>query len=76
MTKTFRYGLMAAEDNVPCEMKEYRGIEIDDNVVHQLQKMFAYLDLSDRQDYNPTGFCFSFKDYSGMPVNVGVQQDA
>jgi ubiquitin carboxyl-terminal hydrolase 34 len=32
--------------------------------------------LSDRLDYNPSDFCFSFKDYTGMPVDLNVQQDA
>ena len=35
----------------------------------------GFLELSDRQDYNPYEFCFSFKDYGGNPVNVSVQQD-
>jgi ubiquitin carboxyl-terminal hydrolase 34 len=35
--------------------------------------MFSYLDLSDRVDYNPFEFCFSFKDFTGDPVNVLVQ---
>lgn len=34
--------------------------------------MFGFLALSDKQDYKPTDFCFSFKDYSGEPVNVSV----
>jgi len=34
--------------------------------------MFGFLALSDKQDYKPTDFCFSFKDYSGDPVNVSV----
>jgi len=38
--------------------------------------MFAYLELSDRICYDPTEFCFSFKDYTGEPVNVSIQQDA
>jgi ubiquitin carboxyl-terminal hydrolase 34 len=38
--------------------------------------MFSYLELSDRSDYNPIDFCFSFKDFEGNPVDVGVQQDA
>ncbi|EAS02785.2 ubiquitin carboxy-terminal hydrolase (macronuclear) [Tetrahymena thermophila SB210] len=76
MTKTFRYAILATDDEKEAEIVEYRGMYIDDNILHQIQKMFAFLDLSDRQDYNPVGFCFSFKDFSGKPVNVGVQQDA
>ncbi|EGR29288.1 ubiquitin carboxyl-terminal hydrolase family protein, putative [Ichthyophthirius multifiliis] len=75
MTSTFRYALLSAQDEQEINLTEYKGIQIDDNVLHQLQRMFSFLDLSDRQDYNPIGFCFSFKDYSGQPVNVGIQQD-
>jgi len=35
--------------------------------------MFAFLELSDRFDYNPTDFCFAFKDFTGAPVDVSVQ---
>ena len=38
--------------------------------------MFSFLEMTDRIDYNPTDFCYSFKDFSGQPVNVSVQQDA
>lgn len=53
-------------------VKDSKNRDVDDNVLHQLQKMFAYLLLSDRQDYKPTDFCFSFKDYAGEPVNVSI----
>ena len=29
------------------------------------------MEQSDRVDYNPTDFCFSFK-YAGEPVNVSI----
>ena len=34
--------------------------------------MFAYLELSDRMDYNPIEFCYAFKDYAGEPINITV----
>ena len=51
-------------------------MKIDDNLLRQLQKLFGFLDLTDRQAYNPTEFCYAFKDMSGQPTNIGVQQDA
>jgi hypothetical protein len=27
-------------------------------------------------DFVPNDFCFSFKDFSGEPVNITIQQDA
>lgn len=38
--------------------------------------MFSHLILTDRQEFNPADFCFSFKNFDGEPVNVSVQQDA
>ena len=76
MTPTFRYGILAADDKKePNPVKNDEGQVIDDNVLHQFQQMFGFLEASDRQDYNPFEFCFSFKDHAGQPVNVSVQQD-
>jgi len=30
----------------------------------------AHLELSDRFDYNPVEFCYSFKDLDGNPTNT------
>jgi ubiquitin carboxyl-terminal hydrolase 34 len=49
---------------------------IDDNVLHQLQKLMAHLELSERSDYNPFEFCFAFKDLDKMPTNTAEQKDA
>ena len=75
-TPTFRYGLLMAEDHKEVELSKVKTRTIDDNVFHQLQKMFANLDLSKRADFNPTEFCLSYKDYGGEPINWLVQQDA
>ena len=48
---------------------------MDDNIFHQTQRMFGFLDITDRQAYDPTTFCFSFKDWDNNPVNVAIQQD-
>ena len=49
---------------------------MDDNVLHQFQKLLAHLELSERQDYNPFEFCFAFKDLDGNPTNISEQKDA
>ena len=49
--------------------------KVDDNAFHQLQRIFGFLELTNRRDFNPIGFCFSFKDWSGKPVNTGEQKD-
>ncbi|EGR27434.1 hypothetical protein IMG5_196170 [Ichthyophthirius multifiliis] len=80
MTPTFRNAILMADDNKELNFEEVeynkKQMVTDDNVLHQFQQMFAYLLMSDRVEYNPIEFCFSFKDYMGEPVNTIVQQDA
>lgn len=72
----FRYQLLSADDGAAEDIQEYKGKKIDDNVLHQMQKLFAHLEVSDRTDYNPFEFCFSFKDFEGNPTNTAEQKDA
>ena len=65
-----------ANDRAEKDEKEVNGKVIDDNVFHQMQRMFSYLDYSQRREYNPVDFCLSYKDYTGQPINVMIQQDA
>ncbi|CAD8206139.1 unnamed protein product [Paramecium octaurelia] len=77
MIKPFRYGILQANDHKDVDLQLSKtGFTYDDNVLHQLQQMFSYLELSDRIDYNPQEFCAAFKDYAGEPVNIFIQQDA
>ena len=76
MTPAFRYNLLCIDDGTPEDEKEYKGEVFDDNLLHQLQRMMAHLELSERQDYNPKGFCFSFKEFDGAPTNTAEQKDA
>ena len=48
----------------------------NDNLIFQLEKMFYYLQNSEKEHYNPKHFVFSFKDYDGNPTNINVQCDA
>lgn len=47
---------------------------VDDNFLHQLQRIFANLELTNRIDFAPRDFCIAYKPY-GEPVNVLIQQD-
>lgn len=77
MTPAFRYAILAADDKQePVLVNKDNRFMVDDNVLHQLQQMFGFLELTDRRDYNPHEFCFAFKDFSGTRVNVTEQQDA
>jgi ubiquitin carboxyl-terminal hydrolase 34 len=48
MIPAFRYNLLCVEDNMTLDLQEYKGQQIDDNVLHQLQKLMAHLELSER----------------------------
>jgi uncharacterized UBP type Zn finger protein len=76
MIPAFRYNILIVDDNLPEELVEYKNVKIDDNMLHQFQKVMANLELSPRMDYNPTEFCFAFKDFEGNPTNLGEQKDA
>lgn len=45
-------------------------------MLHQLQKLVCNLELSERQYFTPSEFCFAFKDLDGNPTNTGEQKDA
>lgn len=76
MTPPFRYAVLMADDKKEQNLvaKDINTV-LDDNDFHQLQKLFGFLELSDRQDYDPHEYCFSFKDMFGNPTNVYIQQD-
>jgi ubiquitin carboxyl-terminal hydrolase 34 len=76
MIPAFRYNLLSVDDGLPTDIREYKGHQIDDNVLHQLQKLMAHLELSERSYYDPYEFCFAFKDFEGNPTNTGEQKDA
>jgi len=72
---SFRYQLLQADDGAAPDMVEFKGKTIDDNVLHQLQRLFGHLELSEKVDYNPFEFCFAFKQQDGQPTNTSVQHD-
>lgn len=81
MTPAFRYNILCVNDGIPEDNQEYKGETFDDNMLHQLQRLIAHLELSERQDYNPKGFCFAFKEtdqntFKLVPTNTSEQKDA
>ncbi|RYE98641.1 MAG: hypothetical protein EOO41_02140, partial [Methanobacteriota archaeon] len=71
MMEPFRYGLLSLRDAEGMPVAEQA-----DSVLYQLQRMFGFLDSSQRIHYDPASWCFSFKDWDGQPTNVLIQQDA
>ena len=77
MVPTFRYAIMGSDDHESPKPSEYGRLSIDDdNLLHQLQTMYTFLTFSEKEDYNPKYFCYSFKDFDGNPTNPMIQQDS
>jgi len=75
MVQTLRYAVMGGEDK-DFSLYPQRFSPTDGNLLHQLQVMFTYLTLSDKEYYNPEYFCRAFKDSNGNPINTKMQQDS
>jgi ubiquitin C-terminal hydrolase len=67
MMPQFRQGVLSAPD-----------AEVDkaESLLYQVQRLFAFLSLSEKQCYDTLPFCRAYKDENGQPINVRVQQDA
>ena len=77
MVPTFRYAIMGSDDHESPKPSEYGRMTCeDDNLLHQLQIMYTFLTYSEKEDYNPKYFCYSFKDFDGNPTNPMIQQDS
>lgn len=70
MIPTFRKAVIQVED------KSLNTLPKEDNILYQLKSIFVALNESEKQYFNPKGFCHSFKDYDGNPTNVFEQMDA
>lgn len=76
MIPAFRYNMLCVDDGVKPDMVQYKNDMHDDNMLHQMQRLMAHLELSQRVDYNPVSFCFAFKEFDGTPTNTAEQKDA
>lgn len=48
MIPALRYNLLSVDDGTPADFQDFKGEKVDDNVLHQLQKLMANLELSER----------------------------
>jgi hypothetical protein len=69
---------MSSDDNKDKNMQIsfFSNNRYDDNLLHQLQRMYTFLTYSEKQAYNPKDFCESFKDLDNAPINPMIQQDS
>ncbi len=79
MIPTFRNAILMINDGEAEKWvntgnyKWHKNEWVDDNLLHQLQRMFAYLSISDRKAYYPSKFAFSVKDWDNNPLDAGIQ---
>eukprot|EP00475_Leptophrys_vorax_P020686 TRINITY_DN28363_c0_g1_i1.p1 TRINITY_DN28363_c0_g1~~TRINITY_DN28363_c0_g1_i1.p1 ORF type:complete len:1542 (+),score=408.46 TRINITY_DN28363_c0_g1_i1:345-4628(+) len=69
MMPQLRKSILSAPVDFAKEKKE-------ENLLFQLQQLFGFLNASDKQFYDTLPFCLTYKDESGRPIDVRVQQDA
>ena len=69
MIPSFRESILAVDDPKKEEVPK------EDNLLFQLQCIFAFLNQSEQQYFNPQGFTNAFKDWDGNPTNVLIQMD-
>jgi uncharacterized UBP type Zn finger protein len=61
MIPAFRYNIIQAIDGKEEVFSDQKNI--DDNLLHQFQKMFTFLELSNRQAFHTGDFCYTYKDF-------------
>lgn len=70
MVPDFRQGVLNIEPSTDSDTPK------EEDVLAQLQDIFAHLQETEKAYFDPKGFCNAFKDWEGNPVDVLVQQDA
>ena len=74
---TFRYAIMASDDQETPKPTEAGRISIEgNNLLYQLQILYTYLTFNQKEDFNPKYFFYSYKDFDGNPINPMIQQDS
>eukprot|EP01135_Chromosphaera_perkinsii_P005371 Nk52_evm52s343 gene=Nk52_evmTU52s343 len=66
MIPAFRNRIFNVQDN---------SQEPSESILYQMQQLFAHLSESEYRSYNTRPFCYSYKDYDGEAMNVGLQMD-
>ena len=67
MNKTFRSLLLRIDDQKEPNLMQVKDREevrtVDDNLLHQLQRVFVYLQKTTRIDFAPRDFCAAYKPF-------------
>lgn len=75
MMKGFRQDLLRAPVVLSDTKSFLTAGSIEENIVFQLQRIFGFLQESEKAFYNPKDFCSTYRDLAGQPMNVSQQQD-
>lgn len=61
MVPQFRYLLLKAVDTTDVVMGEWKGRTIHDNLLVQFQRLFGFLEMTERNAYDAIDFIFAYK---------------
>ena len=70
MIPQFKYSIMSVNDNKDSIKSEFLE---DDNLLHQLQRLFTYLSYTSYGEVIPKNLILSVKDLEGNPISPGMQ---
>ena len=73
MIPQFRNSILDVDDKKEPEKSEVLN---DDNILHQLQKLFTYLSYTSYGEVIPKDFIISIKDYKGKPISFKKTEDS
>ena len=73
MIPQFRYSILGVDDKKDPKKSDF--VE-DDNMLHQLQKLFTFLSFTSYGEVIPRDFVLSIKDYDGNPISPNQMQDS
>lgn len=75
MNRSFRHLLLRIDDRKEAVWAlDSKERMVDDNILHQIQRIFGYLERTTRLDFAPSAFCVAYKPF-GESVNIMIQQD-
>ena len=73
MIPQFRYSILDADDNKEPIKSEFLE---DDNILHQLQKLFIYLSFTSFGEVIPKDLILAIKGFDGQPIPPNMMQDS
>jgi len=73
MMPHFRHAIISSGVDLTTKLSDD---DMKESLLFQLMRMFSFLSLSEKQAFDTINFCKAYKDETGRPVDVRIQQDA